>query len=185
MKIAGKPYMSIFKSPLGDMFLTSDGESLISVRFDFQKKPVYEYVAERKNSLKIFRETKKWLRSYFKGEDIPFPPMALLPYGTPFWCDVWRLVCTIPFGGIITLEEVTKMIRLEEAWKNVTLSSVRVAVNQNPMAIIVPTHRVIGHRRKFLNGDKMLETKLKLLKLEGIKLSKFSTSRPKGYTGAL
>lgn len=58
MKIAGKTYMSIFKSPLGDMFLTSDGESLISVRFDFQKKPVYEYVAERKESLKIFRLTK-------------------------------------------------------------------------------------------------------------------------------
>ncbi len=101
------------------------------------------------------------LRRYFAGERIQFScPLDM--HGTPFQLQVWQELCRIPYGETRTYGEIARAIGYPGAAR-----AVGAANGANPIAIIVPCHRVIGSDGALTGYGGGLPTKAWLLSLEG------------------
>ena len=95
-----------------------------------------------KSLLKTDRKTaaRKELEQYFRGERRTFD-VPLRPEGTSFQLSVWQALREIPFGETVSYGEIARRIG-KANWPGAR--AVGAANGQNPIAIIVPCHRVIG-----------------------------------------
>lgn len=102
------------------------------------------------------------LRRYLAGEPLQFAcPLDL--HGTPFQVAVWNALYRIPYGEVRSYTEVARAIGHPTA-----VRAVGAANGANPVAIIVPCHRVIGSNGALTGYGGGLPTKAWLLALEGI-----------------
>ncbi len=102
------------------------------------------------------------LREYFSGERKAFTvPLDL--EGTDFQKKVWQELQKIPFGKTITYKTLSEKLGDVKA-----IRAVGKANGQNPVAIIVPCHRVIGADGNLIGYAYGLDIKEKLLQLEGV-----------------
>jgi methylated-DNA-[protein]-cysteine S-methyltransferase len=146
-------------SPVGKLLLTGHRDGLQRLNFDRGKK------AERlednwKESVEAFKEVIRQLRAYFAGELKKFA-VPLKMSGTEFQMSVWRGLLEIPYGETISYGELAKRLGNPNAMRAVGLAN-----GSNPIAIIVPCHRVIGSNGKLTGFGGGLENKEKLLSLE-------------------
>jgi O-6-methylguanine DNA methyltransferase len=103
------------------------------------------------------------LRRYLVGEHVQFTcPLDL--HGTPFQIEVWEELYRIPYGETRTYAQIARSIGRPAA-----VRAVGAANGANPVAIIVPCHRVIGTNGNLTGYGGGLPTKAWLLALEGIK----------------
>ena len=121
----------MYRSPLGDIVLTSDGSALTGLRF-----------AEATNEepaqvIPPLTDAYRWLDLYFCGAKPDFTPL-LAPQGTPFQQSIWRELLTILYGQTVSYGHIAKQISCRSA------QAVGGAVGHNPIALIIPCHRVIG-----------------------------------------
>ena len=101
----------------------------------------------------------RWLDCYFSGHCPDFlPPLAL--QGTPFQRRVWWALMDIPYGATTTYGALARSVGCRSA------QAVGQAVGRNPVAIIVPCHRVVGSDGTLTGYAYGLERKEYLLKLE-------------------
>lgn len=100
------------------------------------------------------------LDEYFEGKRKSFD-LPLHLGGTEFQLDVWRVLCTIPYGKTITYADVAKKIGNKDASR-----AVGGACNANPIPIIVPCHRVVGANDKLVGYKGGTNIKRILLNLE-------------------
>jgi methylated-DNA-[protein]-cysteine S-methyltransferase len=120
-------------SPIGELLLTSDGAALTGVHM--LPHPSTEGWQPDRGQLDSAAEQ---LRAYFAGERRDFDlPLAL--DGTPFQQRVWAALRDIPFGTTISYGELAKRVGQPTASR-----AVGAANGRNPIAVIVPCHRVIG-----------------------------------------
>ncbi|MEE9168363.1 MAG: methylated-DNA--[protein]-cysteine S-methyltransferase, partial [bacterium] len=98
---------------------------------------------------------------YFRGKRMTFS-VPIRFDGTDFQNKVWHALTEIPYGQTVTYKEVAEKIGNPKA-----VRAVGNANNRNPIAIVVPCHRVIGADGKLVGYGGGLEMKEKLLKLEG------------------
>lgn len=152
-------YSCHYSSPVGILTLESDGNALTGL--SFQNK---SYSQEDK--LPIFDETIKWLDIYFNGQDPGFTP-RLAPEGTEFRKTVWDILLTIPYGKTISYGQIAKQIAEEKGMPRMSAQAVGGAVGHNPIAIIIPCHRVIGSDGSLTGYGGGLDLKIRLLELEG------------------
>jgi O-6-methylguanine DNA methyltransferase len=88
----------------------------------------------------IHTRTQQWLNRYFAGEPAEDPSLPLDSRGTPFETAVWSMLSTIPIGTTTSYGRIAA-----EVTGNASASrAVGLANGSNPVAIIVPCHRVIG-----------------------------------------
>jgi methylated-DNA-[protein]-cysteine S-methyltransferase len=113
------------------------------------------------------------LEDYFCGNRTGFD-VALDVGGTEFRRLVWKALCAIPYGETRTYGQIARAIGQPRAARAVGLAN-----NRNPVAIIVPCHRVIGADGSLTGYGGGLPRKRKLLDLE----ARFAT--PVGRTGSL
>lgn len=105
------------------------------------------------------------LRRFFAGEKVDFSgPFEMI--GTPFQKLVWQELCKIPYGEVKTYGQIAKQIGNPLASR-----AVGSANNKNPIAILVPCHRVVGSTGKLVGYAGGLSTKEWLLTLEQKKAS--------------
>lgn len=102
------------------------------------------------------------LREYFAGERKQFDDLALDAQGSDFQRRVWRALCGIPFGATESYGGLAARIDKPKASR-----AVGMANNRNPIAIIVPCHRVIGGSGKLVGYGGGLDMKQWLLRHEG------------------
>ena len=103
------------------------------------------------------------LRRYFSGERIQFScPLDL--HGTPFQLAVWQALQAIPYGETRSYGQIAQAIGRPSASR-----AVGAANGANPVAIIVPCHRVIGSNGALTGYGGGVPTKAWLLSLEGVK----------------
>ena len=101
------------------------------------------------------------LQEYFRGERREFTlPLRLM--GTEFQRQVWCQLCQIPYGETRSYGELAVMAGNPKASR-----AVGMANNRNPVAIVVPCHRVIGKDGSLTGYGGGLDLKEKLLQLEG------------------
>ncbi len=104
------------------------------------------------------------LQKYFRGSLRVFTcPLDL--QGTAFQRACWQALCEIPYGSTCTYGELARKVGRPAAFR-----AVGQANHRNPVAIIVPCHRVVGSDGTLTGYGGGLEIKEKLLRLEGVAL---------------
>ena len=109
----------------------------------------------------LLREVQHALLRYLE-ESLPLPPIPVdLSWGTPFRQRVWKALCRIPFGETRSYQHVAQSLGLPGGAR-----AIGQACAQNPIAIVVPCHRVIATNGKLGGYSGGLEIKKALLDLE-------------------
>jgi len=145
---------SVIDSPIGDLSLAVDDEGLC--RLHFGAVDVGPQV-ERDDLLSAAQEQ---LKAYFAGELTEFDLPLSVRGGSEFERAVWAQLRRIPYGEMQTYGEVAKAVGDPGA------RAVGVACNHNPIAVIVPCHRVVGAGGKMVGFGGGIPTKRHLLELE-------------------
>ena len=149
------------ESPMGPILLTSDGVSLVEVSLGSGRRPLEippDGVAD--DDVPPFPEARRQLAAYFAGTLTRFD-LPLAPRGTAFQQLVWRELIGIPFGTTVSYGEIARRIGNPAACRAVGLAN-----GSNPLAIVVPCHRVIGANGKLTGYAGGLPRKQALLALE-------------------
>lgn len=152
--------MSTMDSPIGTLTLTAEREVLTGVHMHEQRHaPVLSGTIERDDA--ALAPFVARLQAYFAGELTDFElPIELR--GTEFQRRVWASLQEIPYGETISYGELARWVGKPKASRAVGLANGR-----NPIAIVVPCHRVIGADGSLTGYGGGLERKVWLLEHEG------------------
>ena len=164
-------YFYEYKSAIGDITITSNETGITGVRFKRQsenEKP-YDKIYKETSTIK---ETEKWLDIYFSGKNPEFIP-AINPAGTEFQKLVWKMLLEIPYGKTTTYGEIARKIAEIKNVSRMSAQAVGGAVGKNPIAIIIPCHRVVGKNGNMTGYAYGIDKKIALLELEGADMGKF------------
>ena len=145
----------VHNSPVGPLTLVSDGECLVGLHFEGWEPPGAVHETDT-----VLATTARQLDTYFAGRLRTFDlPLALV--GTPFQHRVWSALRAIPFGETRSYGQLAKAIGKPSAMR-----AVGAANGRNPIAIVVPCHRVIGADGSLTGFGGGIERKKFLLSLE-------------------
>ncbi len=162
-------YFSDYSSPLGKMYMISDGEKLYALVFDGQKYFDFDQARLKRNDrLEIFNMVKSFLDDYFNGKECHFEDSLLELEGTSFQKEVWQILLSIDYGKTVTYKDIALQMAQSRKIKHMSSQAVGGAVGKNPIAIIVPCHRVLGQNKKLVGYAGGIDKKAALLKIEGI-----------------
>ncbi len=158
--MSGLFYTRIDDSPVGPLLLAGNRDGLRVLSFGVGSRPREidpSWVLDTTGELTGVRRE---LDEYFAGRLRAFStPLAF--EGTPFQHEVWTELCRIPYGETISYGELARRIRKPDA-----VRAVGAANGANPIAIIVPCHRVIGADGSLTGFGGGLPVKKALLALE-------------------
>lgn len=144
----------VIASPVGALTLVSSASGLVSLRFG--QRPPEDSIEDRGvHARAIFL-----LEEYFRGNATEFE-LPIDPGGTPFQRAVWSELRRIPWGETRTYGEIARAVGRPGAAR-----AVGTANNRNPIAIVVPCHRVIGSDGRLTGYAAGLHVKSRLLSLE-------------------
>ena len=156
-----------FRSPVGDLVLSSDGMNLTGLWIEIQKyfgATLCEHVIEE--NVPVFEETKYWLDLYFAGKRPDFlPPLA--PKGSEFRQLIWKFLLEIPYGETTTYGALAKKAAKAMGKTSMSAQAAGGAVGHNPISIIIPCHRILGADGSLTGYAGGLDAKKYLLALEG------------------
>jgi methylated-DNA-[protein]-cysteine S-methyltransferase len=161
--------MNIFcyvDSPIGRLMLTSDGISLTGLYMNlYRNKPTKRPTPGADWTLNATKDplpaAARQLQEYFAGKRRAFD-LPLNPQGTEFQQRVWRELVRIPFGETRSYGQLAKLLGNPNGSRAVGLANGR-----NPIALIVPCHRVIGADGSLTGFGGGLDRKEWLLSHEG------------------
>lgn len=166
-------YTARYHSPIGDILLAADDIGLTGLWFEGQKYFALSLDTEREErEIPLFERTKSWLDIYFSGKEPEFAvPLHFI--GTEFQKDVWKILCSIPYGQTMTYGGIAKQIAAERGLPRMSAQAVGGAVGHNGISIIVPCHRVVGTNGSLTGYAGGIEKKVKLLTLEKTDMQRF------------
>jgi methylated-DNA-[protein]-cysteine S-methyltransferase len=145
-------------SPIGPLTLAGSGSALTNLRMvDQTYEPSRTDWAQNDAA---FAQAVAQLNAYFAGARTDFD-VELDMRGTDFQLRVWKALLTIPYGETRSYGEIAEQIGAPGAARAVGLAN-----GHNPIAVIVPCHRVIGANGKLTGYGGGLDRKLTLLELE-------------------
>ena len=151
-----------FETPLGAMLAIAEDDAIASLDFTdarYARRVGPEWRESPRSPLLL--ECARQVREYFAGRRRAFD-LALAPRGTDFQRRVWKEIARIPYAATITYAELAR--------RSGAAGSARAAgsaTGRNPLAIVVPCHRVLGADGALTGYAGGLERKAKLLAREG------------------
>ena len=146
----------IYNSPVGRLLVELENGFL--VRLDFADGIQAE--GKNGNESALLAKVAMQLDEYFRGARKNFD-LPLNPAGTEFQRKVWDALLAIPYGETRTYREIAEAAGCPRGFR-----AVGMANNKNPIAIIIPCHRVIGSNGKLVGYAGGLGRKEALLALE-------------------
>jgi methylated-DNA-[protein]-cysteine S-methyltransferase len=153
-------------SPIGELLLCGD-EQRLSHLYTAPHAEDPEAVRGRRRADAPFAAVREQLDAYFAGERVEFH-VALDTDGAPaFFASVWDRLRAIPFGTTISYGDLAR-----ELGRPTAARAVGMANGRNPIAIIVPCHRVIGSNGALTGYAGGIERKRYLLRHEAEVLSR-------------
>lgn len=169
-------FVATYPSPLGTIVMESDGEVLTALRFgaeqvDMQLGNSGNGTAPHSiptQAIAIFNEVRRWLDEYFSGKRTENAVMgtttdghiSVRPKGTAFQQRIWQALSTIPYGKTVSYGGIARMVGCKSA------QAVGQAVGTNPIALLIPCHRVIAAHGQIGGYAYGIEIKKRLLELE-------------------
>jgi methylated-DNA-[protein]-cysteine S-methyltransferase len=153
-------YWTTMDSPVGELFLAGDGSSLSCVYMRKQRhRPAHDPAWIRDDERLDFAAHQ--LRGYFDGSRNEFDLPIAFRRGDEFERSVWRALSEIPYGETRSYGEIARQVGAPDAAR-----AVGRANGRNPVAIVVPCHRVIGSDGSLTGYGGGLERKRWLLEFE-------------------
>ena len=157
----------IFRTELGWMGLVLSVNGLVrvtqpNIAHDEVKKELFLAYGVLAEDATAFGELPDQLRRHLKGEVVCLKWSLDMSMATPFQLTVWKVLLQIPHGEVRSYGWVAQAIGQPGAAR-----AVGQAVGANPLAILVPCHRVIGADGTLTGYAGGLEVKRKLLDIEG------------------
>lgn len=157
-------YYTVTNTPAGNLLCISDGTTITGMHWEvFKRTPVVgvDWIEDERP----FQEALGQLDEYFTGtrQDFDFNYVAK---GTEFQMSVWRELAKISYGTKSSYSEIAKLIGRPKA-----VRAVGTAVGSNPISIVVPCHRVLTSAGQLGGYAGGLESKMRLLRIEGIVFS--------------
>ena len=159
-------------SPVGQVTIVASEEALKAVIIDdrdgeWRKRlPGSMMAAAVAGESKLLTTAGEQLEEYFKGQRSSFD-IPLDPEGTAFQKKVWKALLTIGYGDTVSYGDVARMSGNKRSTR-----AVGQANNRNPISIIIPCHRVIGHDGALTGYASGLKNKDILLRLESEVISR-------------
>jgi O-6-methylguanine DNA methyltransferase len=161
------------RSAIGPLFLAASVRGLVALEFDARLpgqqsiRPSPRHLREERKGC-TFEESPDFMRryiieleEYFAGKRREFTfPLDL--HGTDFQLACWRALLAIPYGETRTYADIARAVGKPAAFR-----AVGMANNRNPIAIVVPCHRVIASDGTLCGYGGGLDVKRRLLELEG------------------
>lgn len=156
-----KLYHKYLKSMVGDLQLVASDKAVQAVLWDCERKGrvcLPESALEDHHPLLL--EVEKQLEEYFRKDRLHFE-LPLEFQGTAFQKEVWQALQQIPYGTTLSYGNVAHVINRSKA-----VRAIGSAIGRNPISIIVPCHRVIGHKGTLTGFAGGVDRKQILLNLE-------------------
>lgn len=147
----------VYDSPIGPLTLASDGNAITQLEFENPKHPLPPVPRGRD---KVIDKACKELDLYFAGKLKTFT-VPVAPQGTAFQKKAWAALQKIPYGDTRSYGQQAKVIGSPAASR-----AVGAANGRNPIAVIIPCHRVIGSNGSLTGFGGGMERKKFLLDLE-------------------
>jgi methylated-DNA-[protein]-cysteine S-methyltransferase len=158
--VSDQRFYTSIDSPIGELLLLGDGHALRGLYMQDGRKPV-QIASQWERSDTPFVDVREQLREYFAGERTAFDDLPIVLDGAQFERRVWRALQDIPYGETASYGEIARHVGQPGAARAVGLANGR-----NPIAVIVPCHRVIGANGSLVGYGGGLERKRLLLELE-------------------
>ncbi len=147
-------------SPVGPLYLAASTKGLVRLEFEGRMLKINSDTTQLQESKPALAPYLRELDEYFAGERREFSfPLDLR--GTEFQLACWRALLEIPYGETRSYRDIAKAIGHARAYRAVGMSN-----NRNPVAIVVPCHRVIASSGSLCGYGGGLDVKRKLLDLE-------------------
>lgn len=115
-----------------------------------------------------FRDVVRWLDIYFSGKEPDFMPSYKIEGATEFQKEVYSILSKIPYGQTVTYGEIAAVVAEKRGISRMSAQAVGGAVGKNPVAILLPCHRVLGKDGSLTGFAGGLNNKVALLKLESV-----------------
>jgi O-6-methylguanine DNA methyltransferase len=176
-------HSATFTFPIGPLFLAASAKGLIALEFD-ARLPGQQTIRPNPRDLRAenlgsgslhagtprvrFEESavlmqpyRQELEEYFRGQRRQFS-FSLDLRGTEFQLACWHALLAIPYGETRSYADIARAVGQPKGFR-----AVGMANNRNPVAIVVPCHRVIASDGTLCGYGGGLDVKRKLLELEG------------------
>ena len=167
-------YTSTYQSPIGNLLIASKDNKLVGLWMENQKYYLSNFKEEivKTENLEILVKTKKWLDRYFNGEKPKINELEISPVGSEFRKSVWEILKNIPYGEVITYNDIAKELAKQKGIKKMSAQAVGGAVGHNPISIIIPCHRVVGTNGSLTGYAGGIKKKIYLLEHEKVNMDK-------------
>jgi methylated-DNA-[protein]-cysteine S-methyltransferase len=152
-------FFTTVRSPVGTLTVVAAGDELVALAFDDDPRAARLQAEARRDDRRLRHATIQ-LEEYFAGTRRDFD-LRLAPDGTPFQRRVWQALTEIPFGATATYGAIARAIGKPTATR-----AIGGANHENPIAIVIPCHRVIGADGSMTGYGGGLPRKRSLLALE-------------------
>jgi methylated-DNA-[protein]-cysteine S-methyltransferase len=153
-------------TPIGPMTALATARGLAALLFRTDKYHPGPFDVPIDDAHAHVRGARRWLDSYWAGEDPDTGALRFDLHGTPFQRAVWQVLLQIPLGRTWTYGEVAAKVG-----RGAVPRATGTAIGRNPVAVIVPCHRVIGVNGSLTGYAGGLPLKEKLLLREGVLLT--------------
>ena len=156
-------YYTKFPSPIGSLYAQCDDQSITGLWFEHQKNFPKNLTLNSvyKDDHPILLLTGLWLQQYFSGNNPDTAQLPLSPSGTSFQKRVWEQLLMIPYGQTCTYKQLAERLGINKG-----AQAVGNAVGKNPIAIMIPCHRVVGSSGTLVGFSAGIQTKQFLLSHE-------------------
>lgn len=152
-------YQTQVSSPLGPIVVRSDGHNITAIEFSSAR-------LDASAECEVLTKAVTQLERYFSGDLKQFD-LPLRPQGTEFQRQVWQALQAVPHGRTASYATIAKAIDNPKG-----VRAVGMANSRNPIAIVVPCHRIIGANGSLTGYAGGLDKKAWLLQHEGCHCSK-------------
>ena len=154
-------YYTELPTMAGLLRIVEENDAIVQIQFEQEQKTVGDAALQ---DTPLLLEAKRQLEEYYAGLRAGFS-LPLTPQGTAFQKKVWQQLEAIPYGQTRTYGQIAAAVGQPTASR-----AVGGANHNNPIAIVIPCHRVIGANGKLTGYAGGLDIKEKLLRLEGVKV---------------
>lgn len=146
-------------SPIGELLVSGDGDAITGLSMQAGRGWGPATTGWLRDDA-VFDEARRQLDAYFAGELREFD-LPLAPAGSPFQREVWQALLTVPYGATRTYGAIARQVGRPDRAR-----AVGAANGRNPIAIVIPCHRVIGAGGDLVGYGGGLPRKAWLLSLE-------------------
>jgi methylated-DNA-[protein]-cysteine S-methyltransferase len=152
-------------TPVGQIGIAENGQAITDIFFARDGAAINGFSLSkstfRVTETALLKKATSQLNEYFDGVRKAFD-LPLAHRGTEFQKAVWEALREIPYGQVRSYKDIAERVGSQKAYR-----AVGMANNRNPIVIVIPCHRVIGHNGALVGFGGGIPSKEYLLRLEG------------------